>query len=80
MAETDALNPVQYVSRSLGSSWDAPTAAQREYLDQAESLVRQVVADFNRVYEQDVARFRRQLEATDLELLEPKEALTLPPN
>ncbi|HJQ35947.1 MAG TPA: hypothetical protein VKB93_02300 [Thermoanaerobaculia bacterium] len=58
VAETDALSKIQYPLQSLQSSWDAPTPAQLAYLTYAEGVLREVLADYNKLYSEDVARFR----------------------
>jgi hypothetical protein len=77
VAQTDALWHVQYVLRSLSSTWDAPTPAQLAYLGQGERLLEGILADFNQLYETQVAEFRRQVEALGIELLPASPPITL---
>ncbi len=57
VAETDALSKIQYPLQSLGSSWDAPTPAQLAYFTFAEGALREVLADYNKLYVEEVTRF-----------------------
>ncbi len=77
-ADTSAYSRITYVSRSLGSSWDAPTPAQETYMRQAERKLEQALADFNRVFAEDVAEFRKQVKATNIEFLEASGPLKMP--
>jgi photosystem II stability/assembly factor-like uncharacterized protein len=58
VADKDVLSKIQYPLFAMTSSWDAPTPAQLAYLERAESMLRTVIADFNKLYAEDVARFR----------------------
>ncbi len=69
---------IGYVGGSLGSSWDAPTPAQLTYLQQAESLLEEALAELNRVFGEDVAAFRGEVEAAGISFLEPAEPLQMP--
>jgi hypothetical protein len=73
-AAIPALNQVLY--RML-SSWDAPTEAQRLEAEAAASRLREAVEATNRVFEQDVAAFRTQLEAAGFALLPVKPAIEM---
>ncbi len=77
-ADTSAYSRITYVSRSLGSSWDAPTLAQETYMRRAERKLEQSLADFNRVFAEDVAEFRKQVKAANIELLQSGEPLKMP--
>jgi photosystem II stability/assembly factor-like uncharacterized protein len=65
--DKDAEAKVNYAARSIGSSWDAPTSAQLAYLDQAETQIRDTLADLNRLLAEDVAAFREKVK--DVQLL-----------
>ncbi|HEY5610614.1 MAG TPA: hypothetical protein VIL97_05370, partial [Thermoanaerobaculia bacterium] len=69
VADTDARSKIGYVHGSLQSSYDAPTPAQTTVLAQAEKALRAVVADFNKLFAEDVARFREAMKKEQLELL-----------
>jgi len=60
VAETDAMSKVQYPLGSLQSSWDAPTSAQLAYLTYSEGALREVLADYNKLYAEDVAKYRAE--------------------
>jgi hypothetical protein len=74
VAETDVWSKISYPLYSLQSSWDAPTPSQLAYLARAESALRAVIADYNKLFAEDVARFRE--EAAKLPTTEPE--LTVP--
>ncbi len=63
---------------ALGSSWDAPTPAQMDYLRKAELELERFLPDLNRLFAEDVAAFRTEAEALDLRLLQPGEPLSVP--
>jgi hypothetical protein len=69
VAETDVLSKIGYPLNALQSSWDAPTPSQLEYLARAESLLREVLADFNALYAGDVAQFREAVRKENVVLL-----------
>ncbi len=69
VAETDAQSKISYVLSSLQSSWDAPTPSQMAYLDRAEGLLRSVLADYNRLFSEDVAKFREEMRKGEVRLL-----------
>ena len=77
-ADTDVYSKIRYAQRSLSSSWDPPTPAQQAYMRQANTQLVQVLADFNRVFAEDVAQFRAQVEAAGIEFLKPQESLQVP--
>jgi hypothetical protein len=66
-----------YVGGSLGSSWDAPTGAQKLYLQQGEAMLEEALAGFNKVFGEDVAAFRQQVESAGIEFLAAKEPLKM---
>ncbi len=72
------MRRIGYVGGSLGSSWDAPTPAQLTYLQQAESMLQTALAELNRVFAEDVATFRGQVEGAGISFLEPAEPLQMP--
>ncbi|HUP60409.1 MAG TPA: hypothetical protein VNA69_08330 [Thermoanaerobaculia bacterium] len=61
IADTDAWSKISYPLFSLQSSWDAPTASQLAYLEHAEAELRAVIADFNKLFAEDVAKFREEV-------------------
>ncbi|HEX8407401.1 MAG TPA: hypothetical protein VF883_00935 [Thermoanaerobaculia bacterium] len=68
IADRDVMNKIGYPLYSLQSSWDAPTPAQLTYLDRAEALLREVIADFNKLFAEDVARYRAEVRAKNVVL------------
>jgi len=69
VADTDAMAKVQYPLQSMQSSWDAPTPAQLAYLTYAEGLLREVLADYNKLYSDSVAQYRDAVRKANLMLL-----------
>ncbi|UCF21465.1 MAG: hypothetical protein JSU87_08800, partial [Gemmatimonadota bacterium] len=74
----NALSKIGYAQGALDSSWGAPTSAQETYLRQAENAVEELLAEFNRVFGEDVEQFRARVAAAGIEFLRPKEALRMP--
>ena len=61
----------------LSSSWDAPTQAQLTYLQHAEQVLQAALPRFNRVISEDLAAYRRQLEAAWVEQIPAGGPLTM---
>jgi photosystem II stability/assembly factor-like uncharacterized protein len=68
IAETDVLARINYPLESMQSSWDAPTPAQLAYLERAEGLLKTVLADFNKLFAEDVAKYRDEVRAKNVTL------------
>jgi photosystem II stability/assembly factor-like uncharacterized protein len=68
-AETDAFSKIGFPLYGMQSTWDAPTPAQLTYLERAENLARSVLAEFNRLYAEDVAKYREAVRKQNLVLL-----------
>jgi photosystem II stability/assembly factor-like uncharacterized protein len=68
VAETDVLGKIQYPLQAMQSSWDAPTPAQLAYLERAEAQLRTVLADFNKLFAEDVAKYREEVRAKNVTL------------
>ncbi len=62
----------------LGSSFDAPTPAQITYLRLAEESVQEGLAEFNRVYAEDVPGFREKVDELQIGLLEDAGPIHVP--
>jgi photosystem II stability/assembly factor-like uncharacterized protein len=71
--QNDARAKVRSVSRSLGSSWEAPTEAQRLYMNEARAKVNEAVGALNRFIAGDLAAFTEEVRGRNLELLRPVE-------
>jgi hypothetical protein len=69
VADTDVLSRLSYPLDALQSSWDAPTAAQLEYVARAERLLRSVLTDLNRLFDEDVAKYREEVKKRGVGLL-----------
>jgi photosystem II stability/assembly factor-like uncharacterized protein len=77
VAETDVQSKVSYPLFSLQSSWDAPTPSQLAYLDFAEGMLREVLADYNKLFAEDVARFREDVRKLNVQLLPDVEPIEI---
>ena len=53
----------------LYSSWDAPSSADRSYMQLAEDRLDEAMQDVNQIFEEDVAEFRRVAREAGIELL-----------
>jgi photosystem II stability/assembly factor-like uncharacterized protein len=62
---------------SLSSSADAPTEAQHLLLEQAEQALQEALEEVNTVFAEDIAAFRAQVRAAELELFPQEAALTI---
>lgn len=67
--ETDVWSKISYPLFALQSSWDAPTPSQLAYLGRAEAELRTVLAEFNKLYAEDVAKYREEVRAKSVNLL-----------
>jgi hypothetical protein len=68
-AEDDAWSDVTYALRALGSSFDAPTGAQLEYLARAERSVERTTAEVDRFYAEELPAFKAKVEGAGIGLL-----------
>lgn len=76
--EDQPLSRVQTAQWFLGSSWDQPTPATLAYLGRAERELQQVLVDFNKFFAEDVAAFRKEIDALQLRLLPELQPLAVP--
>jgi photosystem II stability/assembly factor-like uncharacterized protein len=67
-ASLDVLSAIQYPMQAMQSSWDAPTPAQLAYLDRAEKQLKAVLADYNKLFAEDVAKYRDEVRARSVGL------------
>ena len=67
-AETDVLGKIQYPLFAMQSSWDAPTPAQLAYLERAEAQLKAVLADFNKLFAEEVSKYRTDVRAKNVVL------------
>lgn len=70
IADTDVLGKLTYPMDAMQSSWDAPTEAQLAYLDRAETLLKGVLADMDKLFNEDVATLRDEVAKRGLGLLQ----------
>lgn len=68
IAEKDAMAKIGYPFYAMSSSWDAPTEAHLTYLQRGEEFLREVLADFNKLYAEDVAKYRTEVLAEKVTL------------
>jgi photosystem II stability/assembly factor-like uncharacterized protein len=60
---------IRSAMRSLQSTWDEPTEAQRTYMAQAESALQEALEEFNRFFATEVAAFRAKVRERGVVLL-----------
>jgi hypothetical protein len=77
VAETDVWSKIQYPLYGLESSWDEPTAAQITYLERAETELRAVLADYNKLFAEDVAKYREEVRKASLVLLPEEKPIAI---
>jgi photosystem II stability/assembly factor-like uncharacterized protein len=70
-----ALSKIENAGRGVDSTWDRPSPNAQAYLDEAETDVKSVLADFNKLFAQDVAAFRQKVADAKLDLLGPQEPI-----
>ena len=71
VAETDVWSKINYPLFALQSSWDEPTPSQLAYLSRAEAALAEVMAEVNRVYAEDVAKYREEVQKGNVGLFVP---------
>jgi photosystem II stability/assembly factor-like uncharacterized protein len=74
IADTDIGSKIGYPTAAMQSSWAAPTEAQLTYLSRAEASLKALLADFNKFYAEDVAKYR----AEAAKALPPEKELSVP--
>jgi hypothetical protein len=67
--ETTALSKVENARRVIGSTWETPNATANAYLEEADGTVREVLAEVNKLYAEDVPAFQRKLADAKIGLL-----------
>ena len=66
-----ALSRISRVISSLGSSWDAPTPAQLEYLAEAERLLEKGIAEVDRFFATDLPAYQDAVRKAEIGYLGP---------
>jgi hypothetical protein len=69
VARDHALALISYTLRSLGSSWDAPTPAQLDYLGRAERRLDEALDRHRSLFDTEVPEFRRRVREAGVALL-----------
>lgn len=69
VAEKDVLSQINYASYFLTSSWDKPTEAQLIQLKFAEELLKNTLVEYNQLFADKVAAFRKQVQDLKIDLL-----------
>ncbi len=64
-----AYSKVTNFGRTLDASWGRPTPTAVSYLEDAEREVKAVLADFNKLFAEDVAAFRQKVAEAKIDLL-----------
>ncbi|HEX8618065.1 MAG TPA: hypothetical protein VF911_10810, partial [Thermoanaerobaculia bacterium] len=77
VADTDVLSKIGYPLYGMQSSWDAPTEAQLTYLDRGEAALKVVLADLNRLFAEDVAKYREDVRKGNHVLLQEQTPLEI---
>jgi len=77
-AETKPWDDVNRGFWLLSPDWSAPTAAQHRYLEIAEQSTAAAVDQVNVFFAEEVAPFRQQVRAAEIELLPEEEPLAMP--
>ena len=70
-----ALTKVEDASRGAESTWGRPSPNTQAYLDEAETDVKAVLADFNKLFAEDVVAFRQKVSEAKIDLLGPQEPI-----
>ena len=61
-------NKVQDVGRAFESTWSRPSPTTMANLEEAETAVKSVLADFNKLFAEDVAAFRKKVAESKIDL------------
>jgi len=77
-ADTDVWSKIGYPLFALQSTWDAPTPAQLQYLSRAEEALRTVLADVNKLFAEDVTKYRESVRTANLVLLPEEKPIEIP--
>ena len=64
-----AQNRMDYMRRYVGSSFTTPTGTVKGHIETAETTVREVLAEVNKLYAEDVPAFRQKVTAAQIDLL-----------
>ena len=66
--DTHVMGRLSLPMNGMQSSWDAPTPSQLAYLEVAEAMLRDALAEANKVFAEDVAKFRDEVKAANVAL------------
>jgi len=69
--DNDLLSQVFYARMYATSTWAPPSPTHQEYLRQAEAAVAKTLDDYNRLFDTEVAAFRKQIDEKQIRLLAP---------
>ncbi|HEX9974907.1 MAG TPA: hypothetical protein VGD14_22825, partial [bacterium] len=75
--EDNVSRKLWYVSNSLGSSWDKPTASQVTYLRQAEEALKKALDEYNNLFEKDVVEFQQKVKQSNFTIFPAVEKLDM---
>ncbi len=71
------LSRIDDAGAPVMTSWGAPTATARTYLEQAEAAAKKTLADVNQLFAEDVAAFRKQVQDSGIGLLSEQAPITI---
>ncbi|HKI05415.1 MAG TPA: hypothetical protein VKK31_25770 [Thermoanaerobaculia bacterium] len=60
---------IERAARAVSATWSAPTETAKSYVSRAETETRSVLADFNKLYAEDVPAFRQKVADAKVDLL-----------
>jgi photosystem II stability/assembly factor-like uncharacterized protein len=64
-----ALRHVEYASRAAESSWGRPTPTVMAHIEKGEASAKEALAEFNKLFAEDVAAFRQKVSQAGIGLL-----------
>ncbi|PYQ67087.1 MAG: hypothetical protein DMF53_02345 [Acidobacteria bacterium] len=67
--DTTALSRIGNARRAIGTSWETPSATTKAYIQEAETATQAALADFNKLYAEDVPAFQKKLADAKIDLV-----------
>jgi len=67
--DTTALSRIGNARRAIGTSWETPSATTKAYMQEAETATQAALADFNKLYAEDVPAFQKKVADAKLDLV-----------
>ncbi len=78
VAAEDALSAIQFAGYAVGSTYQAPTAAQRSYLERGKRRLDAALAELNGLFAKEVPELRAKVKESELRLIPEYEPLAMP--